>query len=74
LESQHDLDWSISNSTLEEVFLNLCVQNTSLNQAGDHSETKICNICNIEPTVAVELETSNGLKVYVSGKIYFLFF
>ncbi|KAJ3089924.1 hypothetical protein HK102_005148 [Quaeritorhiza haematococci] len=71
LREEESLEWSISNSTLEEVFLKLCAQNNSVEtqeSEGDgssKSDQKLCAICSKRLAEMVTLYTRNRCKVTV---------
>ncbi|KAJ3214065.1 hypothetical protein HDU67_002109 [Dinochytrium kinnereticum] len=69
LQSTDQLEWSFSNSTLEEVFLKLCAENQNVvtdAEGGDGLKTsKMCCICSIRPAETVTLYTKGGVKVTI---------
>lgn len=67
LQNGSGMEWSVSNSTLEEVFLKLCSANDSVN--AEIESRHICRICNHNPTENVTLYTASKLKVVVAGKL-----
>ena len=67
LQSERDLEWSISNSTLEEVFLKLCTLNEGVNT--EVAKDTMCRVCFIKKTEPVTLFTRAGVKILVSGII-----
>ena len=64
-------EWSISNSTLEEVFLRLCAADTTVNAAVDDAVDNTredggirkCVVCLTRPVNVVTLFTSTGIPV-----------
>lgn len=67
-------EWTISDSTLEEVFLRLAKQNQGINEiAVDFSEEeKVCKICQLRPANAVTLYTApneDGVPVQTDNVI-----
>ncbi|KAJ3393680.1 translational elongation factor EF-1 alpha [Lobulomyces angularis] len=67
LQREKEVEWSVSNSTLEQVFLKLCSLNDAVNV--EVTKTLICRLCNINNTETVTLFTANGIKVVVSDII-----
>ncbi|KAJ3414934.1 hypothetical protein HDV05_005883 [Chytridiales sp. JEL 0842] len=62
------MDWSISNSTLEEVFLKLCADNKKVTTDTEDSAaeaSRICTICAKRPSEVVTLYTKSGVKVTI---------
>ena len=61
-------EWSISNSTLEEVFLRLCAADTTVNAEieglGQREEEEAkCVVCHVRPPNVVTLYTAGGIPV-----------
>ena len=64
-------EWSISNSTLEEVFLRLCAADTTVNagidrpddSAQDDDAQRKCAVCRVRPVSVVTLYTAGGVPV-----------
>ena len=63
-------EWSISNSTLEEVFLRLCAAETTVNagieeeaDSTKEEEEKMCVVCHTRPPSVVTLYTAGGIPV-----------
>ena len=64
-------EWSISNSTLEEVFLRLCAADTTVNagidrpddSAQDDDAQRRCAVCRVRPVSVVTLYTAGGVPV-----------
>ncbi|KAJ3095341.1 hypothetical protein HDU97_007031, partial [Phlyctochytrium planicorne] len=74
LRGDKGVDWSISNSTLEEVFLKLCTENKAVvtESEGDavesgqkKPEARLCVLCASRPSEVVTLYTKNGIKVTI---------
>ena len=72
-------EWSISNSTLEEVFLRLCAADTTVNAAVDDavdntredSGIRKCAVCRTRPVSVVTLYTSAGVPVVLPNVMCF---
>ena len=71
-------EWSVSNSSLEEVFLRLAVQAQGVTEdtepaaVVDNSESAsrgICKLCQARPTEAVTLYTSKGVSIVAEDLI-----
>ena len=70
LQKDKTVEWSISNSTLEEVFLKLCSLFEGVNaHAAKESEKAACLICVRKPTESVFLFTALGIKVFVANVV-----
>ncbi|KAI9359291.1 hypothetical protein DFJ73DRAFT_903716 [Zopfochytrium polystomum] len=73
LREDETLDWSISNSTLEEVFLKICAENKNVvsdseaspNPDGQRKARKACILCGIRPTAPVTLYTKGGNAISI---------
>ncbi|ORY44747.1 hypothetical protein BCR33DRAFT_765803 [Rhizoclosmatium globosum] len=68
LKKDVQLEWTLGNSTLEEVFLKLCAQNKTVVTAETEAADKpvpICRICAINPTEAVFLYTKSGVRIEI---------
>ncbi|KAI9346576.1 hypothetical protein BDR26DRAFT_834771 [Obelidium mucronatum] len=68
LKKDERLEWTLGNSTLEEVFLKLCTQNKEVATEAEGENKKsapICRICNINPTEPVYLFTKSGISIEV---------
>ncbi|KAJ3112783.1 hypothetical protein HDU96_004162 [Phlyctochytrium bullatum] len=71
LRDDASVDWSISNSTLEEVFLKLCTDNKAVvaetedDAAHEHQQGKLCVLCATRPADVVTLYTRAGIKVTI---------
>ncbi|KAJ3125721.1 hypothetical protein HK100_010631 [Physocladia obscura] len=62
------MDWSIGNSTLEEVFLKLSAQNKEVvtdTEDGQNKSHPICRICAFRPTEVVHLYTKSGVMIEI---------
>ncbi|KAJ3197178.1 hypothetical protein HK101_005457 [Irineochytrium annulatum] len=65
------MEWSISNSTLEEVFLKLCSDNKAVvaDNEGDDTRTqekrRICCLCGVRESDVVTLFTRLGVRVTI---------
>ena len=64
-------EWSISNTTLEQVFLLLCVQNTEVNYVDrrHNVDENICPMCRLRPKEAALLRTLTGQLIVVPASI-----
>ena len=67
IQTDKDMEWSLSNSTLEEVFLKLCATNSGVNKQVA-AEGRACQLCATNPAERVNLYTLSGIKVIVAGK------
>jgi energy-coupling factor transporter ATP-binding protein EcfA2 len=66
-------EWSVSNTTLEQVFLMLCVQNTEINyvesNVSDEYKRTTCPMCNIRPRETVFMRNVDGILTLVPESI-----
>lgn len=71
-------EWGVSNTTLEQVFLLLCIQNTEINlgmapntSEGDRNQRKenLCPMCNIRPREHVVLRNMNQEMIVIPNSI-----
>ena len=62
-------EWSISNSTLEEVFLRLCAQDSKVNAGIDEfsddsgEADRRCGVCHLRPPAIVTLYSATGIPI-----------
>lgn len=69
-------EWGVSNTTLEQVFLMLCVQNTEINNASSMNasaeeayRSQLCPMCNVFHKETVFLRNINGKVIIVPDSI-----
>lgn len=67
IQTDKYMEWSLSNSTLEEVFLKLCATNSGVNKQVI-AEGRSCQLCAVNPAERVNLYTVSGIRVVVTGK------
>ncbi|TPX73305.1 hypothetical protein CcCBS67573_g05432 [Chytriomyces confervae] len=68
LKKDELMDWSIGNSTLEEVFLKLSTQNKEVVTDAEGNQERarpICRICAFRPTEVVHLYTKAGVMIEI---------
>jgi hypothetical protein len=64
-------EWSISNTTLEQVFLQLCIQNTEVNYVDRRNEAdeSMCAMCRERPKETALLRTLTGQIIIIPNSI-----
>lgn len=69
IEQDEIFSWSVSNSSLEEVFLRLVSSAEKVSEGIAQKDVKKCLLCLQNPVDTVTLFTKNGIKVDVAGNI-----
>lgn len=67
------VEWGVSNTTLEQVFLLLCVQNTEINtsvvDARDEARRRICPMCGTRQKETVFMRSRHGVLMVVPESV-----
>jgi hypothetical protein len=66
LQHSKNLEWGISHTTLESVFLKLCSVNDNINEV---KAASLCRLCAVKEAESVTLYTASRVKVIVAGTI-----
>ncbi|KAJ3214066.1 hypothetical protein HDU67_002110 [Dinochytrium kinnereticum] len=74
LREERGVEWGISSSTLEEVFLKLCADNKPVTSESEtdtkpSDQPRLCTLCATRPSEIVTLYTKSGIQVTIPHQV-----